>query len=110
MPRGYGGVAVLWHSSIDHLIRPVDDGGERTQCAEVTVLGNEKLLVVSVYLPTKGGTDSVMDYQDCLDQLYEIFQKYQTTHHIVIGGDLNEDLSSVGKPSKRIEYLIKVKR
>ena len=67
MPRGYGGVAVLWHSDIDHLIKAVDDGGERIQCVEVKVSGNNKLLVVSAYLPTKGGADSVMDYQDCLD-------------------------------------------
>ena len=106
MPRDYDGVAVLWHSSIDHDIRPVDDGGERIQCVEVTVSGNDKLLVVSVYFPTKGGTDSVMDFQDCLDQLYEIFQKYQTTHHIITGGDLNEDLSSAGKRNKRLDYLI----
>ena len=53
---------------------------------------NNKLLIVSTYFQTKGGADIVMDYQDCLDQLYEIFQKCQTTNHIVIGGDLNVDL------------------
>ena len=107
MPRGYGGVAVLWHSDIDHLIKPLDDGGERIQCVEVKVSGNNKLLIVSDYLPTKGGADSVMDYQACLDQLHEIFQIYQTTHHFVIDDDLNKDLTINGATSKRLEYLTK---
>ena len=100
MPRGYGDVAVLWHSNIDLLIKVLEDGRERIQCTKVTVSGNNKLLVVSSYLQTKGGAGILMDYQDCLDQLYEIFQKYQTTHHIVIGGDLNVDLSITEKTSK----------
>ena len=37
MPRGYGGVAVLWHSKIDHMVKPLDDGGERIQCVELDI-------------------------------------------------------------------------
>ena len=44
MPRGYGGVAVLWTDEIDHLIRPLDDGAERIQCIELS-LPNKTLLL-----------------------------------------------------------------
>ena len=34
VPRGYDGVAILWKKQIDHLIKPLSDGGERIQCVE----------------------------------------------------------------------------
>ena len=34
MPRGYGGVAILWKQEIDNIIRPLPDCGERLQCIE----------------------------------------------------------------------------
>ena len=50
------------------------------------------LLIVSVYLPTKGCHD-LEEYIDSIDQLFEIYQKYNLTHDILIGGDINEDLT-----------------
>ena len=38
--------------------------------------------------------------------MYEICQKYQKTHHIIFGGDLNEDLGNASKNSKRKQYLL----
>jgi hypothetical protein len=35
MPRGYGGVAVIWRKEIDHIIRPIEDGSEKIQCIEI---------------------------------------------------------------------------
>ena len=34
------------------------------------------------------------DYEDCLAQVHEILQKYGTSHHVIVGGDFNEDISS----------------
>jgi hypothetical protein len=47
----------------------------------------------------------VDEFYDCIDQLYEIYQKYQGTHKIIIGGDLNEDLNNE-KTNKRKKYLL----
>ena len=68
------------------------DGGERMQCVEFIDNYTRPLLIVSVYLPTKGCHD-IDEYKDSIDQLYEICIKYKTTHDIRIGGDLNEDLN-----------------
>ena len=46
MPRGYGGIAILWKKEIDHLITPRPDGGNRIQCVEVK--GAETFLLLSV--------------------------------------------------------------
>jgi ribosomal protein L44E len=91
-PRGYGDVAVIWKKEIHHLIKPCKDGNERIQCIEFKDNNQRPLLIVSVYLPTKGCHD-LDEYIDSIDQLFEIYQKYNLTHDILIGGDINEDLT-----------------
>ena len=92
-PRGYGGVAVIWKKDIDHLVKPIPDGNERIQCIELIDKFQKPLLIISVYLPTKGCHD-LEEFQDCVDQLYEISQKYGRSHDILIGGDFNEDINN----------------
>jgi hypothetical protein len=48
---------------------------------------------MSAYLPAKGCKDHIVEYQETIDQLFEIIQKYNSTHQILIGGDINEDLN-----------------
>ena len=32
MPRGYGGIGLLWKKDVDHLVTELLDGGNRIQC------------------------------------------------------------------------------
>ena len=105
LPRGYGGVAVLWNKNIDSYVKPLPDGNERLQCIEFGQQSGVKLLIISAYFPTSSGKECKMEFQDIIDQLHEIYQKYHETHEIIIGGDLNEDLSNQNCSSKRREYL-----
>ena len=38
LPRGYGGVAVLWNMNIDHLIRPIPDAQRKYNALNWKVL------------------------------------------------------------------------
>ena len=105
MPRGYGGVAVLWKDKLDSVIRPLEDGSERIQCIELSFFFQQKLLVISAYLPTRSNRESDLEFHVCVDQLNEICQKFNHTYDIVIGGDLNEDLSKCDSKNNRITYL-----
>jgi exonuclease III len=87
MPRGYGGVAVLWKKDIDQNVRPLPDGGNRLQVIEVAT-DPLKTVIVSVYMPTKGTGDNFDDFVDMLEQLHEIIEKYQDTHKVILGGGL----------------------
>jgi hypothetical protein len=58
MPRGYGGVTIIWRENIDHLIKILPDGAERIQCEEINS-NNDTKLVASVYLPSNGSHDYV---------------------------------------------------
>lgn len=91
MPRGYGGVGVLWHRKIDHLVKPIEVGSERIQCVELTVQ-LVPILLVSVYMPCRGSSDNSMEFTDCVDQLHSIVETYSSTHAVLIGGDINENL------------------
>jgi hypothetical protein len=51
-----------------------------------------------------GSNNHVTEFQECIDELYELFQKYGHTHKIVIGGDLSEDLNKAAN-NKRSKYL-----
>ena len=99
MPRGYGGVGVLWKKQIDHLIRVCQEGGNRIQCVELK--GDNPLLLISVYMPCRGLTDNLEDFNDCLDQLNEIIQKYSSTHIVIIGGDSNEDMYTEAQSKRK---------
>ncbi|CAC5412693.1 unnamed protein product [Mytilus coruscus] len=105
MPRGYGGVAIIWQKSIDHLIKPLSEGSVKMQCVELLSNSAHNLLLVSVYLPSKGSRDHVDEFLECIDQLYELYQIYYGTHDIIIAGDLNEDLNDTATSSKRNRYL-----
>lgn len=100
--RGYGGVAILWTKSIDQLVNIISDGNSRIQCIEIKTAN--PLLYVSTYQQTKVENDRFEEYSECIDQLYEIIKKFQSSHEIVIGGDFNEDISK-GNNSRRPNKL-----
>ena len=102
MPRGYGGVAILWRKDIDHLVTTLSDGSNRIQCIEISC--KDPLILVAAYMPCKGLRDNVDDFVDCISQLQEIYQKYSATHTVIFGGDFNEDLQ-VEKHSERKQQL-----
>ena len=86
------------------MIKPIDLGSERTQCVEIKESCNSNILVTSVYLPAKGSKNHFAEYQEAIDQLYELHQKYNETHKIIIGGDINKDLNEPTS-TKRNFYL-----
>ncbi|CAC5412450.1 unnamed protein product [Mytilus coruscus] len=92
---------------LDSMIRTLDDGRERIQCVEVLGKENNNLLLISVYLPSTGSRDHYEEFIDTIDQLNEIVLKYQDTHYMIIGGDLNEDLGNSDRINKRKDYLEK---
>lgn len=104
MPRGHGGVAIIWKKDIDHLVKPIQDGSEKIQAIEIQGTSGDCLLLISAYLPAKGSKNHELEYQECIDQLYELCQKYQESHKIIIGGDMNEDLN-IQSNTKRNQYL-----
>ena len=84
---------------------PIQDGSEKIQAVEIQGKAGDRLHLISVYLPAKGSKNHQIEYHDCVDQLYELYQKYRDSHTIVIGGDMNEDLNNPIS-NKRNQYLL----
>ena len=83
MPRGYGGIGILWKKDIDHLVTELPDGSNRIKC--VSIQTQKPILLISTYMPCKGVIDNYEAFLDCLDQLNEILIKYGGTHDVVLG-------------------------
>lgn len=98
IPRGYGGVAILWNKNIDQLVNDLDFGNERIKCIELNTIN--PLLIVCVYMPCNGEKDSYHAFVDCIEQLQELILRFQSSHDIIIGGDFNEN-ALVNNGSKR---------
>lgn len=92
-PKGYGGTAIFWRESINHAVTPLADGDCQIQCIEVRCQ-NAPFLVASVYMPARKDTQAEQKFAEMLDQLHEIYQKYSVSHHILLAGDFNCDLST----------------
>lgn len=89
IPRGYGGVAIIWNKNIDHIVNDLDIGRERINCIEFLL--QRPMLIVSVYMPCNGEKDNYYSFMECVEQLQEIIYKYRDSHDIIIGGDFNEN-------------------
>ncbi len=89
-PTGHGGVATLWDDSLNLYARKCDDGNERILVMLFEFPGSP-LCLINCYLPSGTGNTVVDTFKDDIARLTEIILKYQTTHEILVAGDLNED-------------------
>lgn len=105
LPRGYRVVGICWHKDLDQIVGMVEGGNERIQCIEVNQISNKPILIICVYMPTSGGSVKTIEYHKKVDLLNELLQRYPNTHYIVIGGDINEDLSSRAVNSRKKVYF-----
>jgi len=56
-------------------------------------------------MPCKGPQNHVLEFQECVDILYEITQTYGTSHVIVFGGDFNENIINASN-NRRSRYIL----
>ena len=88
LPRGRGGVSILWPAQWSSRIKKLTEGNERIICMEM--IGTGKSCFINVYLPTNNSAvNSHTDYAECLDILDNIITKYRLTHKIILCGDFN---------------------
>ncbi|MCG8113322.1 MAG: endonuclease/exonuclease/phosphatase family protein, partial [Candidatus Thiodiazotropha taylori] len=89
IPRGRSGVAILWKNDISNKVSKLDVGNERIVAVELNF--DTKICLINVYMPTNKA-DSQYGYRECLDNLFDIIRRFETSHIIVLCGDLNGSL------------------
>ena len=78
----------LWTKQLDHAITPMPDGSTRVVVVHI-VTENNPIVLINTYMPTEGSHDKQSSYEDLLDEVHEITQKYQSTCDIIWAGDHN---------------------
>ena len=87
VPRGKGGIAIIWPKLIDKYIKRLEDGNNRIMAIEIQST-SKAICLVNTYLPTQM-SGSVSEYRECLDIIQTIIEKYEPTHEMVLCGDMN---------------------
>ena len=93
--RGHGGTCILWHSSLNSLIKKLPETSVRINVVELKC-PMALFCLVNVCLPMRGVAENETLFEECLDELHEIFIKYSPTHTISFGGDFNASLHRGG--------------
>ena len=91
IPRGKGGIAIMWLKAWTNCVKKLDESNERIQAVKITTK-EPRLCVVNVYLPTLRLPASKESYQENLDVIHNIIQQYSSTHKVIICGDFNGSL------------------
>ncbi|CAG2200016.1 unnamed protein product [Mytilus edulis] len=87
IPRGRGGVSILWPTEWSPFVKKLDDGNNRIIAVEI-LSNNKPICLVNAYMPTKKA-NSDFEYQEHLDILQSIVDKYEDTHSVLVCGDMN---------------------
>lgn len=57
----------------------------------VTITSDVNICLINAYLPTQG-PDFQFEYTECLDIIFDVIDKHQISHKIILCGDLNGTL------------------
>ena len=88
--RGTGGVAIIWKKKYSSKVTELPDGGNRVIAIQVAAV-SQTITLICTYMPASNTHDPTADYQDVLDQIYEITSKYSTNGPVIWLGDINAD-------------------
>jgi hypothetical protein len=68
-------------------ITPIEDGSSRT----ITILvdADPSIAIVNAYLPAGNSKADLAEYESTLDEVVDIAEKYESSHQVILLGDLN---------------------
>jgi exonuclease III len=106
LPKGKGGVSILWPTAWTNNIKMLDGGNERI--IAILISASTKLCLINAYMPTSTNS-SQTEYRECIDIITDIIEKYQTTHKIILCGDMNGTLleNRSNKHDKILKMFVK---
>ncbi|VDI24965.1 Hypothetical predicted protein [Mytilus galloprovincialis] len=102
--RGHAGVSIMYRKTLQTIIKEIPDGGNRI--IGVLIKLAKPILLLCVYLPTRGNGYSRDDYQAILDELSEIIQKYNDSYTIILGGDMNASFHRNSSNTRDIDFKL----
>ena len=92
--RPYGGTAILWHKKFNNGVKRIDSiNCNRLSAVRLDVM-DCNILLINCYMPCDNWNKTHVDERFCdvLDEIESLIAKYPADR-VIIGGDLNIDLS-----------------
>ena len=86
-PKGVAGVAFLWNQDLNENITPLPDGSDRVIAIHIQA-GCTSAVLINTYMPANG-TLSDVAYEEILDEVQILFDKYSPSNKIIWMGDMN---------------------
>ena len=91
--RPYGGVAIIWRKTLKCAITPIPLASRRL-CAAMISVNGLNIMLFNVYMPcdTQHDQGNLDMFNEVLEMISQTCTEYDG-HQVIIGGDLNTDLS-----------------
>ena len=93
--RGQGGVAIFWRKNLPGFTKVSNIIHDRACVLRFQPLGGDVYFFISMYLPAQGCDD---DLPVALDEVSEIIETCEAGSKIILLGDFNGDVGSLGGP------------
>ena len=74
--RGHAGVAICYRKTLKNLVEVLPDGGKRVLAIRLN--SKSPVVIICVYMPSRGGNTTLEDYKSVLDELSEITESIET--------------------------------
>ena len=106
-PIGKGGVALMWHKSLNNNITTLDIDSDRMCGIQYRICSNRYIYFIQVYAPCSNYP--VRIYRDFVDLLQTVISIYTDHGIVIVMGDMNAPLQSqrfIKATDYRCEYLL----
>ena len=91
---GKGGVALIWHKSLNEHVTPLNVDSDRIVGVQFQASKSSFWYVFQVYFPCTN--HAVQYYRDCIDTMHDIVSAYSDKGRVVVMGDFNTHLHGRG--------------
>ena len=88
---GMHGVATLWKKELDPFMKRSNEGNSRVMVTLAELPNEKPICIINSYMPSGKTPDVIQAFLENADIVHEIIVKYDSSHDIWFGGDLNED-------------------
>ena len=93
MPRGMGGVAILWKADLHRYISVIND----FECSRVAAITLQyegyKLCIINAYMPSGNNTSKKNEFMETLEIIRSIISSHVSSYYVLLIGDMNIDVT-----------------
>ncbi len=96
--RPYGGCAIVYDKRLKCIVTPVELNSKRCMAA-IVLIGGCQIIFINVYMPCDShSTQHDLVFNDVLNDINLVINKYPHIGYVLIGGDFNTDLCRLQSP------------